>query len=113
MRINGIKKDPLKIIFEKHLFGGEFLTAEALESAVLNYYFEYLEQSQMIIRIKDLDEIKEEIREEIIELITKTIGLEKNIKKFLKALDNLEERKVKSHEKYIELYIELEEEFGI
>jgi len=113
MRINNIKNNPLEIIYKKHLFSGEFVTPESLQAAVLTYYFEYLEQSQMIIRIKDVDEIRDEIKEEINELIGNTKGLGKNIKKFLNTLENLELKKQQAHEKYIELYIELEEEFGI
>jgi len=100
--------EPLEILFEKNLYGGEFLTGASLVEGVLNAYMEYLEQSGAIIRKKDEDTIKEEVTEEILEMFHEKVGREQSIQRFLSGCDDLEEKKQKTEEKFLELYIELE-----
>lgn len=106
------QNDPLKVIFEKILFGGEHYSREELTDAVVNYFFEYLQHSKVIIREKDIFALREEFLDEISDLINMTVGLDKNISEYLSGFDNLEEKKQEANEKFLELYIELEEKYA-
>ena len=99
---------PLEILFEKNLYGGEFLTKVSLLDAVLNNYMEYMEQAGAIIRFTDEDMIREELTEEILEIFQLRVGSEQNIQRFLSGCDDLEKRKQSTEERFLELYIELE-----
>jgi hypothetical protein len=95
--------DSLDIFFEKHLFDSSTATVEELIDVVLEDYMAYLRNIQTIIRTKDSEIIKELIIEEIIELANNTIGNHRNIREFLNTFEALEEKRVETTRRYLEL----------
>ena len=95
--------DPLYVIFEKHLFDFPNEDLDLFIATIVNEYFDYLQQNEVIIPEKRMQILMRDLSEEVYDMYIKRIHGCLNLKDFRNSGTVTKLEKILAQDRYFKL----------